>query len=142
MGVRFILGRIMLHLALALLLLQPAQAAAAPIDQVQAKAQAGLLIRPARLARTSEGAEVRGSVCRRPSHPATGRVTIHLQRRDAQGVVTDEIREPLAGALGPRDRACGFYVVQTGWSLAPGDTLGVCADRYGRRVCASPAGAD
>jgi hypothetical protein len=95
----------------------------------------GLALHRPDLFQTVDGLRIHGAVCRAGPQPVLGPVKVHVERLDQDGRVVAETSVRLASALSPRARACGFYDVGAAWSLAPGDTIRVCADVAGRSAC-------
>jgi hypothetical protein len=120
----------------------PSLATPATGPKVETSPTAGLSLGAPDLRQTLEGVEIRGNVCRAPSHATAGRVLVHVQRVGADGRTSADATATLPGALGPRDRTCSPYTVHAAWTVGPGDAIRVCADRHGHEVCALRAAGD
>jgi len=102
----------------------------------------GLVLRRPDLLQAVDGLRIHGAVCRAGPQPVLGPVDVHVERLDPGGRVVAETSIRLADALSARDRACGFYDAAAAWSLAPSDTIRVCADVAGRSACKADHAAD
>jgi hypothetical protein len=113
-----------------------AAAASSPVVRIGVQPASGLTLSAPEFRQAAEGIEIHGDVCRAPSRAIAGRVEIHVLRFDASGRPVGDAVTALAGALGPRDRACAPYTVRTAWKVGPDEDIRVCADRQGHPVCA------
>jgi len=106
----------------------PAVALAAPsalAEKVTVIPVAGLELRAPAARHAPEGIEVHGSVCRAAPRFVSGPVAVRLERLNAARTVVDSMTVKVHSALGPRNRACGFYDLKTGWTVGPDETLRV-----------------
>jgi len=98
-----------------------------------AAAAPGVELFQPRLDQRPEGVRVQGAVCRAVPALTAGGVELKVQKLDSTGAVVAETKA--RRDLRPRDRACAFYSVQTAWTVAPTESVRVCATTHGRLAC-------
>lgn len=112
-------------------------AGAAEVQAATVSRNQALTVYAPSIVQTTEGARIRGAICRRGpvSHINVSNLSVALM--GAGGAVASEQGSAYSTVLRAHGAHCGFYSVQTSWQVAPGADLKVCVDADGRKVCSA-----